>query len=62
MNPFLERIYPKEELESYLAASPLKRQGVPLDIANAALFLMSDEGSYLTGQTLSLSGGSVMLP
>lgn len=33
-----------------------------IDIANAALFLMSVEGSYLTGQTLSLSGGSVMLP
>lgn len=62
MNPFLEKIYPKEDLESYLAASPLKRKGVPLDIANAALFLMCDEGSYLTGQTLSLSGGSVMVP
>ena len=62
MNPFLERIYPKEELEGYLAASPLKRRGEPLDIANAALFLMSDEGSYLTGQTLCLSGGSVMIP
>ena len=62
MNPFLERIYPKEELEGYLAASPLKRHGEPLDIANAALFLMSDEGSYLTGQTLCLSGGSVMIP
>jgi 3-oxoacyl-[acyl-carrier protein] reductase len=62
MNPFLERIYPKEDLERYLEASPLKRNGEPLDIANAALFLMCDEGSYLTGQTLSLSGGSVMLP
>ena len=62
MNPFLERIYPKEDLERYLAASPLKRHGEPLDIANAALFLISDEGSYLTGQTLCLSGGSVMLP
>ncbi len=49
------------DLERYLEASPLKRNGEPLDIANAALFLMCDEGSYLTGQTLSLSGGSVML-
>ena len=62
MNPFLERIYPREELEGYIAATPLSRQGEPLDIANAALFLMSDEGSYLTGQTLCLSGGSVMVP
>lgn len=62
MNPFLERIYPREELEGYLAATPLSRKGEPRDIANAALFLMSDEGSYLTGQTLCLSGGSVMIP
>jgi 3-oxoacyl-[acyl-carrier protein] reductase len=61
MNPFLARIYPKEELDRLLAASPLNRPGQPRDIANAALFLMSDEGSYLTGQTLCLSGGSVMV-
>ena len=62
MNPFLERIYPKEDLERYVKATPLPRKGEPKDIANAALFLMSDEGSYMTGQTLCLSGGSVMIP
>ena len=62
MNPFLEKIYPKEELERGVANTPLPRKGEPLDIANAALFLLSDEGSYLTGQTLCLSGGSVMIP
>ena len=62
MNPFLEKIYPEEELQRHIDETPLSRQGEPLDIANTALFLMSDEGSYLTGQTLSLSGGSVRIP
>lgn len=62
MNPFLERIYSPEALEQSLSTRLLPRKGEPKDIANAALFLMSDEGSYLTGQTLCLSGGSVMIP
>ncbi len=62
MNPFLERIYPKEKLEENLKRAPLRRKGEPLDIANAALFLICDEGSYMTGQTMCLSGGHVMIP
>ena len=62
MNPFLERIYPADSLAAYLDDIPLPRKGEPLDIANAALFLMSEEGSYMTGQTLCLSGGSWMIP
>lgn len=62
MNPFLERIYPPDRLEKMLERAPLRRRGEPLDIANAALFLLCDEGSYLTGQTLCLSGGHVMIP
>jgi len=62
MNPFLEQIYPKDRLEKMLQRAPLRRRGEPLDVANAALFLLSEEGSYLTGQTLCLSGGHVMVP
>jgi 2-hydroxycyclohexanecarboxyl-CoA dehydrogenase len=40
------------------ARSPVKRLGVPQDIAYACSFLCSDESSYITGQTLSVNGGS----
>ena len=35
----------------------LKRLGEPIDIANAALFLGSDESSFITGEVMSVSGG-----
>jgi NAD(P)-dependent dehydrogenase (short-subunit alcohol dehydrogenase family) len=36
---------------------PLRRTGVPLDIANAVVFLCSDEASFITGQALAVDGG-----
>jgi len=36
---------------------PLKRMGTPQDIANAALFLASDDSMYITGQVLPVDGG-----
>ncbi len=38
-------------------ANPVKRVGMPEDIAATAAFLTSDEGSYITGQTLYVDGG-----
>jgi NAD(P)-dependent dehydrogenase (short-subunit alcohol dehydrogenase family) len=40
-----------------LAQTPLRRFGTPEDIANAALFLASDEASYITGAALTVDGG-----
>jgi 3-oxoacyl-[acyl-carrier protein] reductase len=37
---------------------PLGRVGQPIDIANCALFLASDEASFITGQIIEVSGGS----
>ena len=39
------------------AAYPLKRLGVPEDIASAVVFLLSDQASWVTGQTVVLDGG-----
>jgi 3-oxoacyl-[acyl-carrier protein] reductase len=37
--------------------TPLHRLGQPLEVANAVLFLASDEASYITGHTLAVAGG-----
>ena len=39
---------------------PLGRIGTPEDVANAVLFLVSDEASYITGEILDVNGGLVM--
>jgi len=39
---------------------PLGRLGSVEDIANAALFLASDEAAFITGQTLVVDGGQVL--
>ncbi len=48
----------KEALER---AIPMRRLGQPQDLAPAVAFLASDEASYITGQTLSVSGGLTMV-
>lgn len=40
-----------------IRATPLRRIGVPDDIANAVLYLASDEANYITGVTLAVAGG-----
>jgi NAD(P)-dependent dehydrogenase (short-subunit alcohol dehydrogenase family) len=50
------------KLEKNLAhATPLPRSGLPLDIANAALFLASDEGSFVNCQDLVVDGGRISM-
>lgn len=46
-----------EAAEKYKASIPLGKFATGEDIANAALFLASDMGSYVTGQTISVCGG-----
>jgi NAD(P)-dependent dehydrogenase (short-subunit alcohol dehydrogenase family) len=50
-----------EEVMPYFAKKiPLGRIGTIEDIANLAIFLASDKASYITGQAINVSGGSVM--
>ena len=50
----------EETLEQVKKVIPAKRLGTVGDIANAAVFLASDEASYITGQVLHLNGGLYM--
>ena len=51
---------PDNVLDSMKASTPLRRLGEPRDIANAYLFLASDEASFISGETLRVDGGIVV--
>ena len=46
-----------EKREAFRATVPLGRLSTPRDIANAALFLVSDEAEFLTGVCMEVDGG-----
>jgi 2-hydroxycyclohexanecarboxyl-CoA dehydrogenase len=46
--------------DALVKAIPLRRLAQPMDVAHAVAFLASDEAAYITGQTLSVSGGLSM--
>ncbi len=51
-----------EATQYVIANTPMRRLGTPAEIAAAIRFLLSDESSFITGQSLVVSGGRVMLP
>jgi 3-oxoacyl-[acyl-carrier protein] reductase len=51
---------PEKILEGMRSRTPLGRLGDPRDIANAYLFLASDEAAFITGETLRVDGGIVI--
>lgn len=51
---------PDKVLDSVREKTPLRRLGLPVDIANAYLFLASEESSFITGITLSVDGGLIV--
>ncbi|NJL03460.1 MAG: glucose 1-dehydrogenase [Chloroflexaceae bacterium] len=54
--PMLESV-PEKVLDDIRGKTPLRRLAKPEDIANAYLFLASDESSFVTGQVIAVNGG-----
>ena len=52
---------PDDVVEEYEAAAPLGRMGTAEEVANAALFLASDEASFITGSALLVDGGTTAI-
>ena len=50
----------KEELNSYAATVPMKRMGIPEDVAKLVAFLASDAARFITGQRFSVNGGNTL--
>ena len=64
--PMLEQMTGADEqgakvIEAMRRAVPMKRLGTPEDVAAAVAFLASEEAGFITGQTLSVSGGLTMV-
>ena len=54
--PGIEEVWP-EGVERWLRACPLGRMGTPEDVANMAVFLCSDQASFISGQIMRINGG-----
>jgi 3-oxoacyl-[acyl-carrier protein] reductase len=52
---------PEQQREKLLGAIPIGRLGTPEDVAACVVFLSSEEAGYVTGQTLHVNGGMVMI-
>jgi 3-oxoacyl-[acyl-carrier protein] reductase len=57
----MQQAIPEDRQRQMAQMYPLGRLGAPADVANASLFLASDASSWITGVTLDIAGGQVML-
>ena len=56
---FAEDVMKTTYYQERIGEIPLRRFGQPQDVANAALYLASDESSYITGQIININGGLI---
>jgi NAD(P)-dependent dehydrogenase (short-subunit alcohol dehydrogenase family) len=61
-HPRFEAAMPAEIIDEFTRSTLLGRLGRPIDIAAMGALMMSDEGSYITGQVISVNGGALMKP
>jgi 3-oxoacyl-[acyl-carrier protein] reductase len=57
----MAHVLPPERMREVVAATPMGRIGQPDEIAALARFLLSEESSFMTGQTIVASGGRLMM-
>lgn len=59
--PFHDTFSTPEMLRNFVAQIPMGRLGTPMECATVIAFLASDAASYLTGETIEVNGGQLML-
>jgi NAD(P)-dependent dehydrogenase (short-subunit alcohol dehydrogenase family) len=59
--PLIPATMPPEKVEDFGADTPLGRAGQPAEVAPAYVLLASDEGSYMTGAVIAVTGGRPLL-
>jgi 3-oxoacyl-[acyl-carrier protein] reductase len=58
----MAHVLSEESMQRVIAETPMRRIGEPDELANVIRFLLSEESSFMTGQTVVASGGRVTIP
>ena len=56
-SPMVSKLHTQDDRKVWTSRTPLRRYGGPNEVANAILFLLSDEASYINGHVLAVDGG-----
>jgi NAD(P)-dependent dehydrogenase (short-subunit alcohol dehydrogenase family) len=59
--PLIPSTMPEEKVENFGSDTPLGRPGQPAELASVYVLLASDEGSYISGARIAVTGGRLIL-